>query len=91
VSQYINNPGMVFSDKPVQVAVNLWRDRFSIPIGDVSSVTYGYSIAVHRLTETEFILVLMGFTHTEASKITDAIRELTSSAPSEGMNEIDAP
>lgn len=75
MNQYIDKPHLVFSSEPSEIALSLWKSRFQIEIGDVSSVTFGYSIAIHRLSETEFALIVGNLSHTESGKVIDAIRE----------------
>lgn len=75
MNPYIDNVHAVYSNSPSDVALNLWKSRLEIPVGDMIGVTFGYSIEVHRLSESEFILVVSNLSHIEITKITMAIRE----------------
>jgi len=54
----LTNPAWVIVSDWKEVLKELWDNRYRIPVGNVSSVSHGFSISVMRLSEHEFCLIM---------------------------------
>lgn len=61
------------SQGPVELAVKMWQERFNLPVGVVSMVKREFTIEVHHLSETEFLLVIEDVPLRDKLKILDVI------------------
>ena len=66
----------IFTLPKTDIAVKMWRNRFDLEVGMVSSVMSDYRIELHRLSETEFIFMVSGLNNKEMSSVMEKIREI---------------
>lgn len=56
-----------------EIALDIWNNRFDLKVGMVSLTAREFTVEVHRLTETDFLLVLSDIPWKEKHAILDKI------------------
>lgn len=69
------NPANIVGRTPVEIARDMWKTRWEMPVGLTRSVEYGWVVILYRKTETDFVFMFSGMSRTELSVVQDAIRE----------------